>query len=145
MKKWGHGECPHKSPSPCNTCHTCVIIQICVLICHKNTHTHTRVRHTWSVCVCVFSDAWSPVPSVIIQVSHHCLSVMMKCTPSADDQQRLFAFWWPWWNCTSIFVCCVSRGWVQCVSAVCTETSRLIYSAFSCGICMFPKVCVEAE
>ncbi len=39
------GQCPHKSPSPCNTCHTCVIIHIDVLICHKNTHTH-RHRHT---------------------------------------------------------------------------------------------------
>ncbi len=37
---WGHWKCPHKSPSPCNTCHTHVIIQICVLINHINMPTH---------------------------------------------------------------------------------------------------------
>ncbi len=36
---WGHWKCPHKSPSPCNTCHTCVIIQMCVFMNHINTHT----------------------------------------------------------------------------------------------------------
>ncbi len=36
FKLWGHWKCPHKSPSPCNTCHTHVIIQICVLINHIN-------------------------------------------------------------------------------------------------------------
>ncbi len=53
FKLWGHWKCPHKSPSPCNTCHTHVIIQICVLINHINmpTHTHTHTdththRHT---------------------------------------------------------------------------------------------------
>ncbi len=47
LLKYGYmGKCPHKSPSPCNTCHTHVIIQICVLICHKHTHTYI---HTWTV------------------------------------------------------------------------------------------------
>ncbi len=50
---WGHWNCPHKSPSPWNTCH--VIIQICPHKPHKHartpppppTHTHTRVcTHT---------------------------------------------------------------------------------------------------
>ncbi len=39
------GQCPEKSPSPCNTCHTCVIIQTHVLIwhnAHSHTHTHTH-------------------------------------------------------------------------------------------------------
>ncbi len=40
------GQCPEKSSSPCNTCHTCVIIQMYVLICHKKAHTHT---HTHSI------------------------------------------------------------------------------------------------
>ncbi len=46
FKLWGHWKCPHKSPSPCNTCHTHVIIQICVLINHINmaTHTHTHTH-----------------------------------------------------------------------------------------------------
>ncbi len=44
LKNGDMGKCPHKSPSPCNTCHTHVFIQICVLICHKNKHTHTRAR-----------------------------------------------------------------------------------------------------
>ncbi len=43
FKLWGHWKCPHKSPSPCNTCHTHVIIQICVLINHINMHTHTHI------------------------------------------------------------------------------------------------------
>ncbi len=42
LKNGDMGKCPHKSPSPCNTCHTHVFIQICVLICHKNKHTHTH-------------------------------------------------------------------------------------------------------
>ncbi len=50
FKLWGHWKCPHKSPSPCNTCHTHVIIQICVLINHINmpthTHTHTHTHKT---------------------------------------------------------------------------------------------------
>ncbi len=47
LKSGDMGQCPHKSPSPCNTCHTCVIIQIYVLICHKNARTHTHARaHT---------------------------------------------------------------------------------------------------
>ncbi len=45
FKLWGHWKCPHKSPSPCNTCHTHVIIQICVLINHINMHTHS-LSHT---------------------------------------------------------------------------------------------------
>ncbi len=49
----GHWTCPHKSPFPCNTCHTHVIIQICVLInmhrcsrtlSHTHTHTHTHLH-----------------------------------------------------------------------------------------------------
>ncbi len=44
LKNGDMGKCPHKSPSPCNTCHTHVFIQNCVLICHKNTHTQTRAR-----------------------------------------------------------------------------------------------------
>jgi len=59
FKLWGHWKCPHKSPSPCNTCYTHVIIQICVLINHINmhtlsytqtlTHTHTHTHtHTLS-------------------------------------------------------------------------------------------------
>ncbi len=46
FKLWGHWKCPHKSPSPCNTGHTHVIIQICVLINHINmrTHTHTHTH-----------------------------------------------------------------------------------------------------
>ncbi len=44
---WGHWKCPHKSPSTFNTCHTHVIIQICVLINHMYTHTHTPTHaHT---------------------------------------------------------------------------------------------------
>ncbi len=51
FKLWGHWKCPHKSPSPCKTCHTHVIIQLCVLINHTHTqfiyiynlHTHTRL------------------------------------------------------------------------------------------------------
>ncbi len=31
-----------KLPSTYNTCHTCVTIQIHVLICHKNAHTHNN-------------------------------------------------------------------------------------------------------
>ncbi len=42
FKLWGHWKCPHKSPSPCNTCHTHVIIQICVLINHINMHTQVQ-------------------------------------------------------------------------------------------------------
>ncbi len=38
MGTWGN---PHKSPSPCIPM-SYVIIQICVLICHK-THTHTQI------------------------------------------------------------------------------------------------------
>ncbi len=39
------GQCPHKSPSPCNTySHSCVIIQIEVLICHKNARTRARTH-----------------------------------------------------------------------------------------------------
>ncbi len=34
LKSGDMGQCPEKSPSPCNTC---VIIQIYVLICHKQT------------------------------------------------------------------------------------------------------------
>ncbi len=45
LKSGDMGQCPHKSPSPCNTCHTCVNIQIYVLICHKTTHTYT---HTYT-------------------------------------------------------------------------------------------------
>ncbi len=53
LKSGDMGKCPHKSPSPCNTCHTCVIIQIDVLLCHKNacaqTHTHTHTHtHTYT-------------------------------------------------------------------------------------------------
>ncbi len=44
LKNGDMGKCPHKSPSPCNTCHTHVFIQICVLICHKNTHTRVHAR-----------------------------------------------------------------------------------------------------
>ncbi len=46
LKSGDMGQCPEKSPSPCNTC---VIIQIYVLICHKNahTHTHTHTQHNW--------------------------------------------------------------------------------------------------
>jgi len=44
FKLWGHWKCPQKSPSPCNTCHTHVIIQICVLINHINMHTHTHTH-----------------------------------------------------------------------------------------------------
>ncbi len=47
FKLWGHWKCPHKSPSPCNTCHTHVIIQICVLINHINMHTHTQTFCCW--------------------------------------------------------------------------------------------------
>ncbi len=49
FKLRGHWKRPHKSPSPCNTCHTHVIIQICVLINHINMppHTHTHKKtHT---------------------------------------------------------------------------------------------------
>ncbi len=48
LKSGDMEQCPEKSPSPCNTCHTCVIIQIDVLICHKNArkHTHTHI-HTY--------------------------------------------------------------------------------------------------
>ncbi len=52
FKLWGHWKCPHKSPSPCNTCHTHVIIQICVLINHITcaTHTpHTPLTHTFGL------------------------------------------------------------------------------------------------
>ncbi len=42
---WGHWKCPHKSPSPCNICHTHVIIQMCVLINHINMPTHTCFEH----------------------------------------------------------------------------------------------------
>ncbi len=38
LKNGDMGQSPDMSPSPCNTC---VIIQIHVLICHKNTQTHT--------------------------------------------------------------------------------------------------------
>ncbi len=41
---WGHWKCPHTSPSPCNTCHTHVIIQIFVLINNINMHTHTHTH-----------------------------------------------------------------------------------------------------
>ncbi len=42
LKYGDMGKCPHKSPSPCNTCHTHVIIQICVLMSQKHAHsTHT--------------------------------------------------------------------------------------------------------
>ncbi len=50
LKSGDMGQCPEKSPSPCNTC---VIIQIHVLICHKNacththTHTHTHTLYLW--------------------------------------------------------------------------------------------------
>ncbi len=53
FKLWGHWKCPHKSPSPCNTCHTHAIIQICVLINHINmpthihTHTHTHILYIY--------------------------------------------------------------------------------------------------
>ncbi len=53
FKNGDMGKCLHKSHSPWNTCHTHVIIQICVLICHKNarahtyTHTHTHTL-TWT-------------------------------------------------------------------------------------------------
>ncbi len=43
VKSGDMGQCPHKSHFPCNTCHTCVIIQIYVLICHKNARAHTHV------------------------------------------------------------------------------------------------------
>ncbi len=50
FKLWGHWKCPHKSNSPCNTSHTHVIIQICVLINHINMHTHTHTHtHTWRI------------------------------------------------------------------------------------------------
>ncbi len=45
FKLWGHWKCPHKSPSPCNTCHTHVIIHTCVLKPHTRTHTH-NTTHT---------------------------------------------------------------------------------------------------
>ncbi len=46
---WGHWKCPHKSTSPCYTCHTNAIIQMCVLINHINhihihLHAHTHAR-----------------------------------------------------------------------------------------------------
>ncbi len=41
LKNGDMGQCPHKSPSPCNTY---VIIQIDVLICHKNAQTHTHTH-----------------------------------------------------------------------------------------------------
>ncbi len=45
LKSGDMGQCPEKSPSPCNTCHTCVIIQIYVLILsQKRTHTHTHTH-----------------------------------------------------------------------------------------------------
>ncbi len=44
LELWGHWKCPHKSPSHCNTGHTHVIIQICVLINHINIHTHTHIH-----------------------------------------------------------------------------------------------------
>ncbi len=55
FKLWGHWKCPHKSPSPCNTCHTHAIIQICVLINHINmhTHTHTYITNKFSQADCV--------------------------------------------------------------------------------------------
>ncbi len=55
FKLWGHWKCPHKSPSPCNTCHTHVIIQICVLINHINmpTHTHTHTHTHSHLCTSV--------------------------------------------------------------------------------------------
>ncbi len=55
---WEHWKCPHKSPSPCNTCHTHVIIQISVLINHINTHTHTHTHtHTLTFAL-VFWKFW---------------------------------------------------------------------------------------
>ncbi len=46
LKSGDMGQCPEKSPSPCNTCHTLVIIHIYVLICHKNARTHTHTNES---------------------------------------------------------------------------------------------------
>ncbi len=82
LKSGDMEQCPEKSHSPCNTYHTCVIIQICVLICHTHTHAHTHTHsqtrtltHTYTLtnththpfvalpmsadCVCVRGSALS--------------------------------------------------------------------------------------
>ncbi len=63
LKSGDMGQCPHKSPSPCNTCHTCVIIHIYVLICYKNAHTRTHTHTHLHVFLThrhfhLFSDAF---------------------------------------------------------------------------------------
>ncbi len=55
FEKWGHGQYPHKSPSPCNTCHTLVIIQMHVLFCQKNTRTRAHTQ----ICTCTHSQTKS--------------------------------------------------------------------------------------
>ncbi len=41
--KYGEmGKCPHKSPSPCNTCVIPMSLYTFVSSCHTHTHTHTH-------------------------------------------------------------------------------------------------------
>ncbi len=65
---WGHWKCPHKSSSPCNICHTHVIIQMCVLINHINMHTHTHALN-----IVVFT--WEKLLKLLTRIHYIWLSV----------------------------------------------------------------------
>ncbi len=121
-------QCPHKSPSPCNTCHTCVIIQMYVLICHKNAHTHTHGQtHTHTHTVLFFSPSRSlsgvcVCVCVCVQVQHvdysgEGVTVKSSCGSRWSAQKvphtLTHTHWWLCHVVTPVSVlsdgCCVSQ------------------------------------
>ncbi len=84
---WGHWKCPHKSPSSFNTCHTHVIIHICVLINHINMHTHTHTHtHVYIYicgCVCV---------CVCVRVCV-CEKYLLQSSVSHDSSKIMLIYW----------------------------------------------------
>ncbi len=92
---WGHWKCPHKSPSPCNTCHTHVIIHICVLINHTHTqiqtltHTHTLTlththshKHTHTHTHVDFYSLWGLSISVMVFIKYKLYALLPYTNPS---------------------------------------------------------------
>ncbi len=74
------------SPSPCNTCHTCVIVQIPGIICiRKRAHTHTHT-HT-HVCFC---ELWGHPIGVIFL--YNCISYLPTPTLHLILHETLCSF-----------------------------------------------------
>ncbi len=146
------GKCPHKSPSPCNTCHTHVIIQICVLICHKkcahmhtHTHTHTHTRtythtHThslslslsevWGVTDRQLSGNWSvPVRWRVLFIRAVGNTLPLQCNPSSPCSPNAavcnsLTCHKPWAQRLSVCVCVCVRACVRACVCVCVRETN---------------------